>query len=384
MRGIYVHVPFCARKCAYCDFYSVVAGEEAMERYCGLLLRELEIVLREFPREAEPPADTVYFGGGTPSLLGPVRLRRLLSGIRSRLPVEKTAEVTLEANPGTLQEEDFPRLLDAGFTRLSLGVQSFRPAVLAALGRIHSARDARDAFRRAREARFPSVGIDLIFGTPGQEEADWEEELREAAALRPDHISAYVLTPEPGTPLHGRLERGEIALPSDDATASMYYTARRRLAAAGYLHYEISNFALPGQECRHNGKYWRREGYLGLGPSAHGLLFPGISAPMGMRTANPASLEEYASRVGEERIPWAEAEARSREDAWREFLIFGLRVSEGVSPEEGEKRHGPLPERLSGAVERLVASGGLVRDRGRLRIPEAYWFVSNEVLRKLA
>lgn len=384
MRGVYVHVPFCARKCAYCDFYSVVAGEEAMERYCGLLLRELEIVLREFPAEAEAPADTVYFGGGTPSLLGPERLRRLLSGIRTRLPVEKTAEVTLEANPGTLRGEDHPALLDAGFTRLSLGVQSFRPAILAALGRIHTAQDARDAFRRAREARFPSVGIDLIFGTPGQEDADWAEELREAVALRPDHLSAYVLTPEPGTPLHGRMERGEIDLPSDEATARMYDMARRRFAAAGYLHYEISNFALPGRECRHNGKYWRRAGYLGLGPSAHGLLFPGEPAPMGMRTANPASLEEYASRIGKGRLPWAETEARSREDAWKEFLIFGLRLAEGVSLEEGEKRNGPLPDGPAGAVERLVDSGCLVRDRGRLRIPEAYWFVSNEVLRKLA
>jgi len=384
VRGVYVHVPFCVRKCGYCDFYSVVAGEEAQERFCGLLLRELDIVLRAFPGEAEGPADTVYFGGGTPSVLGPERLGGLLGGIKSRLPVATGAEVTLEANPGTIRREDFPRLREAGFTRVSLGCQSFRPSTLAALGRIHTAEEARAAFRDAKDSRFPSVGIDLIFGTPGQEEADWAEDLAAAAGLLPDHLSAYALSPEPGTPIHAGIERGEVALPSDDTVARMYDRTRETLASAGYRHYEISNFAMPGKECRHNGKYWRREGYLGLGPSAHGLLLPGISAPYGLRTANPPSLPEYASRLGEGRLPWADASARSRDDAWKEFLIFGLRLAEGVSLDEGEKRYGPRPEGLPGAVERLVESGCLVRDRGRLRMPAAYWFVSNEVLRRLA
>lgn len=383
MSGIYVHVPFCVRKCAYCDFYSVVAGEDARERYCGLLLRELDLVLRSFPEEGKTPADTVYFGGGTPSLLGPERLRRLLAGIRSRLPVAEGAEVTLEANPGTIQGDDFSRLRESGFNRVSLGVQSFRPSALSALGRIHSAEDARNAFRSARESRIPSVGLDLIFGIPGQTEEDWAEDLRHAAALQPDHLSAYALSPEPGTPIHAGIERGEISLPSDDAVARMYDTARETLGSAGYRHYEISNFAMPGHECRHNGKYWRRERYLGLGPSAHGLLFPGESAPFGMRTANPPSLPEYASRIGGDRLPWEDAGARSGEDAWKEFLIFGLRMAEGVSVTEGEKRYGPQPEGMPGAVDRLVESGCLVRNRDRLRMPERHWFVSNEVLQKL-
>ena len=384
MNGIYVHVPFCVRKCAYCDFYSVVEGEEARERYCGLLLRELDIVLRSVPAVAKVPADTVYFGGGTPSVLGPERLRRLLEGIRSRLPVAEGAEVTLEANPGTIRRGDFSLLRESGFNRVSLGVQSFRPATLAALGRIHSVEDTRNAFRDARESGFPSVGIDLIFGNPGQAEEDWAEDLRHAAALRPDHLSAYALSPETGTRIHAAIERGKISLPSDDAVARMYDMARETLASAGYRHYEISNFAMPGHECRHNGKYWRREGYLGLGPSAHGLLFPGESAPFGMRTANPASLPKYASRVGEGLLPWADFGARSGEDAWKEFLIFGLRQAEGVSVEEGEKRYGPRPKEMPGAVDRLVESGCLVRIRDRLRMPERHWFVSNEVLQRLA
>ncbi len=384
MNGIYVHVPFCVRKCAYCDFYSVVEGEEARERYCGLLLRELDIVLRSVPAVAKVPADTVYFGGGTPSVLGPERLRRLLEGIRSRLPVAEGAEVTLEANPGTIRGEDFSLLRESGFTRVSLGVQSFRPIALSALGRIHSAEDARNAFRDARESGFPSVGIDLMFGNPGQAEEDWAEDLRNAAALLPDHLSAYALSPEPGTPIHAGIERGEVSLPPDDAVARMYDMARETLASAGYRHYEISNFARAGHECRHNGKYWRREGYLGLGPSAHGLLFPGESAPFGMRTANPASLPKYASAVDEGRLPWVDSGARSGEDAWKEFLIFGLRLAEGVSIEEGEKRYGPLPKEMPGAVDRLVESGCLVRNRDRLRMPERHWFVSNEVLQRLA
>ncbi len=384
MSGIYVHIPFCVRKCGYCDFFSVPGEDEACERYCGLLLRELDIVLRSLPEEAKPPADTVYFGGGTPSVLGPERLRRLLEGIRSRVLFAEGAEVTLEANPGTVRREDFRRLLDAGFNRVSLGVQSFHPPTLAALGRIHSAEDALDAFRGARESGFPSVGIDLIFGNPGQREEDWSADLRRAADLRPDHISAYALSPEPGTPIHAAIRRGEISVPPDDAVAGMYDMARETLVPAGYRHYEISNFAIPGHECRHNGKYWRREGYLGLGPSAHGLLFPGESAPFGMRTANPPSLEEYASRIGEGLPPWEETGARSREDAWKEFLIFGLRLAEGISVGEGEKRYGPRPEEMPGAVDRLVGAGCLVRDRDRLRMPEAYWFVSNEVLRRLA
>ncbi len=384
MRGIYVHVPFCVRKCGYCDFYSVVDGEEARERFCGLLLQELEILLRSYPGEANVPADTVYFGGGTPSVLGPERLCRLLAGIRSRLPVAEGAEVTLEANPGTIRGEDFFRLREEGFTRVSLGVQSFLPATLEALGRIHSVDDVHAALENARKARFPSVGIDLIFGNPGQEETDWEADIDCAAAIHPDHLSAYALSPEPGTPIHGQIERGEISVPSDDAAARMYETARRALASAGYRHYEISNFAMPGMECRHNGKYWRREGYLGLGPSAHGLLFPGESAPLGMRTENPPSLPEYARRLDEGRLSWVEVEARSGEDAWKEFLIFGLRLEEGVSLAEGEKRYGPQPRNLLEAVDRLVASGSLVRDRERLRMPEAFWFVSNEALRRLA
>lgn len=383
MRGIYVHIPFCVRKCGYCDFYSVAGGEEALEAYPGLVEREMDLVLRAYPAEAEVPADTVYFGGGTPTALGPARLDRLLAAIRSRFPVTDDAEITSEANPGTVTGGDFARLRHGGFTRMSLGVQSFRPETLSALGRIHSVEDARTAYRDARRAGFPSVGIDLIFGNPGQVEAEWQEDLDLAVTFLPDHVSAYALAPEPGTPLHRAIGDGGIALPDDDTVARMYAAARDTLRGAGYLHYEISNFARPGKECRHNLKYWRRDGYLGFGPSAHGLLFPGEAAPCGLRTANPPSFPDYVRALGEGRLPWETTRACSREDAWKESLIFGLRMSEGVSPPAIEERNGPPPDEAREAVETLIGSGALLREGDRLRLPERHWFVSNEVLQRL-
>jgi oxygen-independent coproporphyrinogen-3 oxidase len=384
MRGIYVHVPFCIRKCGYCDFYSIAGGEEALDGFPALVEREMDLLLRTFPAEASVPADTVYFGGGTPTVLGPDRLNRLLAAIRSIFPVADDAEISTEANPGTVTGDDFARLREAGFNRVSLGVQSFRPGILAALGRIHSVEDVRAAYRDARRAGF-SVGIDLLFGNPGQNETEWQEDLDLAVTFLPDHVSAYALTPEPGTPIHAGIRGGGIVLPDDDTVARMYTAARETLRTAGYRHYEISNFARPGKECRHNLKYWRREGYLGLGPSAHGLLFPGESAPFGLRTANPPSLPEYVRALSEGRPPGGgSTRACGREDAWKESLIFGLRVSEGVSPPSIETRNGPPPDEVREAMEKLIGSGVLLREGDRLRLPERYWFVSNEVLQRLA
>jgi len=384
VQGIYVHIPFCARKCGYCDFYSVVGGEAAHEEFLDLLTRETELLAREFPAVAEAPCDTVYLGGGTPTVTGAERLVRLLALLRDRFPLAEGAEITVEANPGTVSAGDLSRLREGGFNRISLGVQSFRPETLSALGRSHTVDDVRPAYRNARQARFASVGIDLIFGNPGQSAEDWRSDLERAVTFLPDHVSAYALSPEPGTPIHEAIGRGESSLPSDDDVARMYGAARETLAAAGYRHYEISNFSRPGMECRHNMKYWRREAYLGLGPSAHGQLFPGEAAPCGMRTANPPSLAEYARRLREGRLPWSDAATCDREDAWKDFLVFGLRLAEGVSLGEGEERYGPPPEELRGAVARLEGSGLLDRDGDRLRLPERFWFVSNEVLRRLA
>jgi oxygen-independent coproporphyrinogen III oxidase len=382
VRGIYIHVPFCARKCAYCDFYSVAASASAARDFSGALVREMDLFRERYPEEAG--ADTVYFGGGTPTVLPPRILCGLLSAAVQRFPLARGAEATTEANPGTVGAGDLRELRAGGFNRLSIGVQSFSPRILRTLGRIHGPREILKAFADARSAGFESVGADLIFGIPGQDAAAWREDLERAAALRPSHVSAYALAPEPGTPLHAAVERGDLRIPPDDEVAEMYGFSRRILSNAGYAQYEISNFALPGGECRHNLKYWTREGYIGFGPSAHGLLFPRSAAPHGLRTANPASLPEYLRRIRAGSLAWEEARACGREDAWKEALIFGLRMIAGVDLAGIERKAGPPPGPLRDAVAALVRRGRLLREDGRLRLPDNLLFVSNEVLQALA
>lgn len=383
MRGIYVHIPFCARKCAYCDFYSVAGDPAAIEEFRGLLVREMDLFAREVPEEAAAPADTVFFGGGTPTVLGAEALCGLLSVLRERFPIDGSAEITTEANPGTVSAEDFLRLREGGFNRVSIGVQSFSPRTLATLGRIHGVEEVRAAHRDARRAGFSSIGMDLIFGIPGQQRPDWTADLDRTVTFLPAHVSAYALAPERGTPIHGAIERGELRMPEDDAVADMYEETRASLARAGYRQYEISNFSRPGAECRHNLKYWRREGYLGLGPSAHGLLFPPGKGPFGVRTSNPASLAAYRRRIGEGRLPWEETRACSREDAWKESLIAGLRLLDGIDAKETESRIGPPPESVRRAVESLLRAGKIREEGSRLRLPANLLFVSNEVLQAL-
>ncbi len=384
MRGIYLHIPFCVRKCAYCDFYSVEAEDAAMEEFCDLLARETDLLRDRFPEDAAAPADTVYFGGGTPTVLPPEALCGLLETIRGRFPVESNAEITVEANPGTVTEEQLSALRKGGVTRLSIGAQSFTPGTLATLGRVHGAEDVRRTLRDARAAGFDSLGIDLIFGIPGQRIGQWEADLERTVAVQPAHVSAYALAPEPGTPIHAAIRRKDLFMPPDDTVAAMYETARRILSGAGYRQYEISNFARPGHESRHNAKYWKRHGYTGLGPSAHSLFFPPGRTPYGLRTATPPSLEEYRRRIRADRIPWDVERACRYEDAWKESLIFGLRMADGVDLADLSTKIGTPPDPLRDAVNELVAGGRLLEEDGRLRLPGELLFVSNEVLQRLA
>jgi oxygen-independent coproporphyrinogen-3 oxidase len=383
MRGIYVHIPFCVKKCSYCDFYSVVGDRRAIGEFCALLVREMDLFREKFPGEAAAPADTVFFGGGTPTVLGAEALCGLLSALRERFPIAEDAEVTTEANPGTVTADDFHALRSGGFNRVSIGVQSFTPRTLQTLGRIHGVEEVRAAHRDARRAGFSSIGMDLIFGIPGQEIADWADDLDRTVNFLPAHVSAYALSPEPGTPIHGAIGRGELRMPPDDVVAQMYEETRSALSRSGYRQYEISNFARPGAECRHNMKYWRREGTTGLGPSAHGLLFPSDNASLGVRTANPPSLADYRRRIEEGHLPWENVHLCNPEDAWKEFLIAGLRMLEGIDLKGIEQQVGPPPESLRRAVESLLRAGRLQEEGSRLRLPAGLLFVSNEVLQAL-
>lgn len=355
-----------------------------MREFLDLVLLETDLLRDRFPEDSAAPADTLYFGGGTPTVLPPEALCGLLDLIRERFPVGSDAEITVEANPGTVGRNQLSALRKGGFTRLSVGAQSFTPATLKTLGRAHGAEDVRRTVRDARAAGFDSPGIDLIFGIPGQRTGQWEADLEKAIAVLPAHVSAYALAPEPGTPIHAAIRRRDLLMPPDDTVAEMYETARRALSAAGYRQYEISNFARPGHESRHNAKYWKREGYTGLGPSAHGLLFPPGRAQYGLRTATPPSLGEYRGRIREGRLPWTVERECRYEDAWKESLILGLRMTDGVDLEGLSATLGSPPAPLRDAVNELVAGGRLLEENGRLRLPGELLFVSNEVLQRLA
>lgn len=384
MPGIYVHVPFCVRKCDYCDFYSETGSpDSAKDRFVDLLAREGDLLLAAHPHLADAEADTVFFGGGTPTALGAERLVVLLSSLRRRFPLSPGAEVTAEANPGTVDLESLATLRRGGFNRLSLGVQSFHPVTLDLLGRIHGVPEIRAAIRDARRAGFDNLGIDLIFGIPGQTAVEWGYDLHLAETFLPDHISTYALTPESGTPLGAALTSGALAMPDESTVAEMYDLARRTLSAAGYRQYETSNFARPGRESRHNRKYWRREEVAALGPAAHGLLFPpGEIAPFGIATENPRDRAEWTRRIAAGGPPWSES-TRSADDAWCEALIAGLREIDGIDIAAIAARSGPMSPARQATVDRLVAGKKLLRDGNRVKIPDKLLFLANEVLAEL-
>ena len=315
--GLYLHIPFCRSKCIYCDFYSLAGREEAMDRYVQALLLHLE---REAPRAAGYRVDTVYFGGGTPSLLGPRRLTALLEGAVACFSLAEGAEVTMEGNPESCQQaEELRALRRSGFNRLSLGLQSANDGELRRLGRIHTFAQGRSAVAAARAAGFANLSLDLMYGLPGHTMAGWLDTLDRVLALEPDHLSCYGLRAEEGTPLW----RQRDTLPDDEVQADLYLTAVERLAAAGLEQYEISNFARPGFESRHNLRYWRLSPYLGFGPGAH-------SDFGGCRFAWPRDLEGYLQAVPAGTLAPEQVQSISPEERLREYVMLSLRTARGL------------------------------------------------------
>lgn len=375
--GVYLHIPFCASKCAYCDFASKplaeAGGIAGARRYVQALATEMDrrAACPEFHR-AE--VDTVYIGGGTPTVLPTEWLADLISRLRLRFPLDEAAEITIEANPGTVDKDKIAGLLAAGINRLSLGVQAFSDEVLQTLGRVHSATEAREAVAAARAAGCTNLSVDLMFGIPEQSMEQWQHTLRQTLDVRPEHVSLYALSIEPGTPLSCSIAAGDLPTPDDDLAADMYETAHDLLTRAGYEHYEISNFARPGSQCRHNRIYWADEEYLGLGASAHS--FRG-----GIRWNNSADAEVYIQWIERGQLPVVRAEALSGLDRAGEMLMLGLRRAEGLSWAEVAERCGvSAQEVFAGEIGRLCREGLLVADNGVLRIPPARWLLSNEVL----
>jgi len=372
--SLYLHIPFCRSKCSYCDFTSFARPELSPASYVELLLEELR--LRAGGREA-PVVPTVYFGGGTPSLLTPDQISSLLAAVRTHFTIEQDAEITLEANPGTVTLASLEGYRAAGVNRLSLGMQSLDDRQLALLGRIHSTADARTAFTAARSAGFSNIGIDLIHGLPEQTLTGWQGTLREAVAMNPDHISVYGLSVEEGTPFAKKAEQGVLQLPGEELAATMFELTGEYLCTAGYEHYEISNFARPGFRSRHNQVYWQRGSYLGFGAGAHSFL---NSPGYGARWENPATLGEYAAAVRSEKLPVIAAMLTHKE-ALSEFMFLGLRMLEGVDRGAFAAQFGiELEEAFPKVIGSLCKKGLLTAEGSKVRLSSRGLLLANLVM----
>ncbi len=365
--GLYVHVPFCVRRCAYCDFVSSAGStEEERGRYVDAVCAEVAA------RGDGAAADTLYLGGGTPTLLEPAQVERIVGAVRRGFRMADGAEVSMEANPDTVNPGRLKGWRSAGVNRLSMGVQALDDRLLRALGRIHSATRAREAVHEAAEAGFANLGIDLMFGLPGQATAEWRETLRAALDMPVVHLSCYELALEEGT----LLKAAHPALPGEDEAVEMWSVTLEETARRGFIRYEVSNYAHPGAECRHNLKYWRDSEFLGFGAGAW-------SSRDGARTANPSDVAAYLAGAPAG-FPPAECDVLPARRRAAESMMLNLRLTEGCGEAEFAARWG---EEALGAAARALAPGirdGLVeRSGGRLRLTDRGFLVANEVWREV-
>jgi len=355
-----VHVPFCLTRCGYCDFNSHGGLRHLRSRYARALREEADLAA---PSWAGEHFDTVFLGGGTPTTLETEHLVAVLAHMRSRFDIADDAEVTIEANPDTVDERKLSALRVAGYTRLSMGVQSFDARALASLGRVHSPASARRAYAAARAAGFANVNLDLIYGAAGESLACWRASLEETVALGPEHVSAYALTVEPATPLGREVATGTRPAPDPDLQADMFACACELLREAGYEHSEVSNWAKPGFECRHNLGYWRRSMYLGLGAGAHSFRDE-------RRWWNLRSPETYLCVVEDGVTPAEGSESLTPEESRIESLFLGLRTRNGI-PAAWVEREQAAP---------FLTGGLLARRNGSYVLTERGMFLANEVV----
>ncbi|HMP75966.1 MAG TPA: radical SAM family heme chaperone HemW [Kiritimatiellia bacterium] len=383
MPGLYVHIPFCVRKCLYCDFYSLPTADGPVARRVNngdqpdqpAFLAALEAELKGLPRDFRP--QTIFIGGGTPTELSRADLAAMLELLRRDVDLSGVAEWTCESNPGTLTGEKVELLLRAGVNRFSLGVQSFDPPTLEFLGRIHSADEARDGFRLLRGLGVDNINLDLIYGVPGASIDVVRRDLDALLELGPDHAACYCLIFEDGTPLAELRSKGFVKEVDDDTELAQYEVVRTALAAGGYHHYEISNFAKPGRECRHNLLYWGGGEYIGVGPSAH-------SHWGGERYGNVRDLDAYIKRMQAGRSPRVFGERLEPEAKARETLVMALRRLDGVSVDEFRVETG-LDLHALGAepLRMLLREGLLAEEDNRIRLTDRGLFVSDAVFAEL-
>ncbi len=372
MPSLYLHIPFCEHKCLYCDFYSL----ESLDRraaFVDALCAEIADFSACYRGE---PIETIFFGGGTPSLLTPAELERIMLLLHTRFAVQEDAEITLETNPGTVDEAKLRAFRALGVNRLSLGVQSFHEDDLRFLTRIHSADQARSCVAMAQKIGFPSVNLDLIFALPGQTMERWEENLNEALRLGTDHLSAYSLIVERNTPLARMVDAGEVRTLPNETEAAMYARTMERLASAGFEHYEVSNYAKPGRRSRHNMNYWTHEHYLGFGPSAHSFWDR-------RRWWNIANLSTYCTALEEGSSPAAGEELLTETELIEETVMLGLRSS-GIDLERFRRDFGrDLTIAAKPELEALSSEGLVLLSGTTLRLTDKGFLVCDDIVQRL-
>ena len=362
---IYIHIPFCVKKCAYCDFLSCPADDKTNDRYVQALCREIEWskdCLKEYL------VDTVFIGGGTPSILEEKYIGQILDTLRSTARISDDAEITIECNPGTLTMEKLEAYKDADINRISLGLQSANDEELKTIGRIHNFEEFKKSFNLARLAGFNNINVDIMSALPGQTLNSYKETLARVITLNPEHISAYSLIVEDETPLKDRVENGEVALPSEDEEREMYYYTKEFLEKTGYKRYEISNYAKDGYECRHNIGYWKRVEYLGFGIGAASLF-------KGERFSNTSDINRYMHVLEKEDVMNADEvwkalneniETLTQKDEMEEFMFLGLRMTDGVSKSDFKKIFNCDIEAVYGNVIEKLANQNLIKEAGDL------------------
>lgn len=375
-RGIYIHIPFCKKKCFYCDFYSITDTSPVNE-YVNALLKEIEYVADENSNsiDANDSIESIFIGGGTPSIIDPELIKLIIDMCKSTFCIEPQAEISIECNPGTVGIDYFDRLFQSGVNRLSIGVQSFNDDELSFLQRIHSAREAEMTILTARQAGFDNISLDLIFSIPNQTITSWTKTLSRAVALKTDHISAYSLIYEKGTPLFSEYKKGTIDKLGTKRDTILFRTTDKVLTKAGFEHYEVSNFAKPDKKCAHNLNYWRLGEYFGFGAAAHSNI--GCQ-----RSWNIKSVNKYINSIENGKLPVKGSEIISERQSLHEYLLLGLR-SEGVSIDYlAEKFNMELTENLQKFIVELEVKGLAHYSDNFIKLSSSGFLVSNSIIAK--
>ena len=369
--GLYIHIPFCVKKCEYCDFLSWNAEEEERQQYVAALLSEIESY-REFAKGYR--VSTIFIGGGTPSVLLPKQMEDILQKIYEIFELERRAEITIEVNPGTVDEEKLQCYKENGVNRLSMGLQSVKDEKLRLLGRIHTYQEFVESYELARKAGFDNISIDLISSVPGQTLQEWKEELETAAAQNPEHISVYQLIIEEGTPFYEKYAEHPELLPDEETSREIYLWTGKFLKEAGYEQYEISNYAKPGKESRHNLKYWEREDYLGLGLGAASMV-------RNIRMSNTKDMRTYLERCDKPKTMREDVQFLEEPRQMEEFMFLGLRKTRGVSKKEFKRIFGREMDMVyEKALHKCLENGMLLEHKDRIFLSEEGTLLSNMVL----